>query len=824
MKVLFSTFLFLSTAAFANGFSSVGAVNGVGPTGGEELQPIEDLLPSQAQDIKDANDMLSVASQHFSESAQVKIRQLSAKMRERATETDPDRLRTLNDEISALEDAIKAEATAAELAAAREFYVEISQLDSEAQAEAFDTPQPQDPDNPFYLTASPTSQVWNQPIQLAAYGGMNGTISYQLLGGPCRVEVSGMVISTNGQAAATCSVQARRTAAAGFFQQSEPVTVQFTLQCPEEGQALTATASKSSANVGEAVTISASGGGCDGTIQFYETAPTCSVSSSGTVSATQAGDCAITVTKASPGAINPAQQQVVVISFADPDAGGPLNLSASTTNAALGATVSMIVTGGTGQALFGVRGTGCSVNSNGQVSSSGARTCEGYVNKGSETASVCINFGGGGPNPPVACAPEGSLDGPLEIAAPTGPVTLSEGASGSYFGGYQLSATGGGTGQLRFEPKGSNPGCTVGQAGNVTVSTTLTGLTCTVQARRFGGPEGTVLSNNSVTIVFGDADPDAGGSEVFEPLVIASEQGSSANVGEMLQLSFSGGRSGNPTFGNADLPTGCSISTSGSITRSDAGVCHVSAYDAPDTSNALCITFGDVQLDPDSTCAVLVVEEVQEEPTLISEGDFQLSVSHTHIGNLGEIFAQVTLPAAALDNTYISWNLSGSGCSSINQSLDADTNSITLHGVDDASCRLRATITVPSPFQQVQLQQCVHFNTAYGTYGCPAPTGSPSAGNNVTGLQVSASSVPTGGTVVFTAVNAGAVPWFGGQAPFGFPSNACSPQPTGVSGQRQITSNQNLTCAVTVAHDDSFDRAVTRCVSFGEGASNPYCP
>ena len=376
MKVLFSTFLFLSTAAFANGFSSVGAVNGVGPTGGEELQPIEDLLPSQAQDIKDANDMLSVASQHFSESAQVKIRQLSAKMRERATETDPDRLRTLNDEISALEDAIKAEATAAELAAAREFYVEISQLDSEAQAEAFDTPQPQDPDNPFYLTASPTSQVWNQPIQLAAYGGMNGTISYQLLGGPCRVEVSGMVISTNGQAAATCSVQARRTAAAGFFQQSEPVTVQFTLQCPEEGQALTATASKSSANVGEAVTISASGGGCDGTIQFYETAPTCSVSSSGTVSATQAGDCAITVTKASPGAINPAQQQVVVISFADPDAGGPLNLSASTTNAALGATVSMIVTGGTGQALFGVRGTGCSVNSNGQVSSIGARTCE----------------------------------------------------------------------------------------------------------------------------------------------------------------------------------------------------------------------------------------------------------------------------------------------------------------------------------------------------------------------------------------------------------------------------------------------------------------
>ena len=89
--------------------------------------------------------------------------------------------------------------------------------------------------------------------------------------------------------------------------------------------------------------------------------------------------------------------------------------------------------------------------------------------------------------------------------------------------------------------------------------------------------------------------------------------------------------------------------------------------------------------------------------------------------------------------------------------------------MDDASCRLRATITVPSPFQQVQLQQCVHFNTAYGTYGCQAPTGSPSAGNNVNALQVSASSVPTCGTVVFTAVNAVAFPCVGGQAPFLFP-------------------------------------------------------
>lgn len=619
-SILSISLLACSLSVFGNGFGSVGGVNGQSSSSVGDLAPLEELLtPQEAEEVLDANEILPVATQHFSESAQQDIAELTRKMRQRFSTTDPVAREALEQEISTLEESIKSQVTAAELAAAANFYAELSAVSADQRAEALSTPQDQDPDNLFILYADQTTSAWNQGINLSAVGGMNGTISYHKEAGDCVVEVNGLVRS-NGTPT-SCKVYARRTAAAGFFVQSEMLDLEFTPICPTEGQALVASSAESSADVGDSVQITASGGGCgNGVIQYYESQAYCAVNSSGVVTASRATVCDITVTRAPLGTINPAQQAIVTIEFIDGRIDGPLLVIAPVSQTTVDGRITVTTIGGGADdspVTFGTRGTGCQVNSSGEAGAYTDADCEVIANKGGQTASVCLRFGAGSANPPVACAPPESFQGPLVISTPAGPVSMNlqnEWRSGS----YRLAATGGGTGTLRFEKVGSTQGCTIGPDGLITatISSELSGLVCQATARRDGGPEGTVYSTNQVSVVFGEAEIDGDGSLVFQPLVISSPAGLTAEAGESITLEFTGGRTGNPFFGNADLPTGCNITTDGVVTRPDPGLCHVSAFDNPEYSNALCLSFGGAQQDASGTCTEAVPEPEPE----VSEG------------------------------------------------------------------------------------------------------------------------------------------------------------------------------------------------------------
>ena len=843
-------------SAFAFNAGSVSAVDGTGQTSSSELKSLQDLSDegsisaSDEAEIRGRNELLGqAANKDLPDSTAERIAELFKVLQtlNGMSEDHPDYV-AKSAEADSLKSQIQSEVASAQARqAATEFYSQLQGLDRDDQLDALDTPQEQDPDNPFYITASHTTRVWNRGIQLSAYGGMNGTVSYHMSGGDCQVTVEGLVISPGRPAA--CTIYAKRTASAGFFQQSDPITVNFTLECPEEGQALSASASATSANVGESVTISASGGGCYGVVQYFEASPNCNVSGSGVVTGTRVGDCPVTVTKSSEGSINPSQQQIVTISFVDPNEGGTLSLSANNVSPAVNETANLIVSGGIGEPLFGVRGNGCSVNSNGTVSGSGQpRTCEAYVNKGSQTASVCINFGGGGPNPPVGCAPDGSLDGPLVIQAPTGPVSMTETTTvdgdPAYFGSYQLTTTGGGTGTLRFESYNSPVGCTVSQNGNVTASTTQTGLTCTATARRFGGPEGTVLSQNSVTIVFGDADAADGGSQEFQPLVISSSAGLSANVGDSLQLSFTGGRSGNPIFGNAASPTGCSITTDGQVTRATEGVCHVSAYDDPDTSNALCIAFGDLTITDATACTA----QAATAPTIA------FTASATTVGAPGSVTVTASLNRALKAGESIEIYpetvggvdpLAGGLCLvggnqlvSFIEGQSRDSHARAFTCTQDLTVLYKAVVEWPGGTVEETL--CVRYGNGSINSECPGLSGSPEPevteddGGEMT-LEASAASAAVGERITFTATNAGdTARWIinhyvpSAWNPATLPSNTCQRFSTDDPNSIEVTVTlYNAICEVTLVHDDDDDNRIEQCVRFGDitdSQLNAYCP
>lgn len=644
-----------SLSAFGNGFGSVGGVNGQSSSSVGELVPLDELLtPEEAGDVLDANEILPVATQHFTESAQQDIVELTRKMRQRFSTTDPAARQALEEEISSLEESIKSQVTAAELAAAAGFYAELSAVSADQRVEALNTPQDQDPNNLFILYADQTTSAWNQGINLSAVGGMNGTISYHKESGGCVVEVSGLVRS-NG-VPTSCKVYARRTATAGFFVQSEMLDLEFTPICPTEGQELVASATESSAEVGDSVQITASGGGCgNGVIQYYESQPYCAVSSAGKVTASRASVCSITVTRAPAGTINSAQQATVTVEFVDGQIDGPLLVNAPVSQTSVGERITVTTIGGgtdDSPVTFGTRGTGCQVNSSGEAGAYTDADCEVYANKGGQTASICLRFGAGSANPPVACASPESLQGPLVIATPAGPVSMNlqnEWRSGS----YRLAATGGGTGALRFEKVGGTQGCTIAPDGLITatVSSELSGVVCQATARRDGGPEGTVYSTNQVSIAFGEADIDGDGSLVFQPLVISSPAGLTAEAGVSITLEFTGGRTGNPFFGNADLPTGCDITTDGIVTRPDSGLCHVSAFDNPEYSNALCLSFGGAHQDASGTCTEAVPEPEPE----ASEGiQFAFESDQAAVNEA----VSVTLSGLTEGETY---SLSGTG-------------------------------------------------------------------------------------------------------------------------------------------------------------------
>ena len=492
----------------------------------------------------------------------------------------------------------------------------------------FTLPQLQDPDDPFVVRATPSSgqTPWNQPIQLSSFGGEAGNATYHKASGSCQVSVAGLVTLGSplsvGTLTESCVVYAKNTVTAGYFFESDRLTLQFTRLCNDEGLPLTATA-PSEATVGGAVQINATGGGCvgqvdanlndQGIIQYFETSPVCSVSDSGLVTGTQAGSCQVTVTKSFDASINPSARQTVTVTFNDPDVDGTLTLSAAQSTAAIGDTVALTVTGGgAGQPLFSRSGSGCSVNSNGELTGQGNVTCVATASKNGQASNpVCVQFGVGSATPPVDCIDPGYFDGPLEIIAVAQSVPVGQ--------GYHLGTRGGGTGTLKFENADGTAACTVSSQGWVVGNDSVV---CKARARREAADGTIVRSNNYGCVAFGSAVLPPGCSDPFAALVIAAPQGLGASVNGTINLTFTGGQPGPISYAPVPGTAGCNVvSSTGAVTRATAGVCPVRAYKGGDYSNTLCLNFGGITLDGTGTCT----QAVAEAPAAPTEPTFTFS-------------------------------------------------------------------------------------------------------------------------------------------------------------------------------------------------------
>ena len=435
----------IGTHAYAN-FGAVGSINGIQPSASTELKPLQEALedsgvdPGVASTLKvetESQNEFEVPGQVLLPADVQKLNQLiNLRQQLLADPSDPTVRQQIVDIKDEIDDAVREIKRQAAVAEANQRAADI--VNSGGTLDTT-TPQPQDPDNLFVLRSDYQERPWNRGIQLSALGGAPGTISFHKSSGDCSVQVSGLVVLGSpipaGQQTVQCEVYAKNTVTPIEFWQSDPLVLTFTKQCNDEGIPLTVSAPEQR-NLGQVAQIDAYGGGCVGAvtastlddlgyIQYFESEPFCSVDAIGRVSATQAGECSVTVTKASAGAINPAAQQVVTIEFVDPNAEGALSISVANASADSGAVVPVTVSGGgSGSAIFRrVQPPGriCTVNTSGEVQAYGNTTCEVYaIKNGVEAGPVCISFGNGSVVPPPGCRASDFNDGPFQITNPLG--------------------------------------------------------------------------------------------------------------------------------------------------------------------------------------------------------------------------------------------------------------------------------------------------------------------------------------------------------------------------------------------------------------------
>jgi len=735
---------------------------------------------------------------------------------------------------------------------------------------------PQPDDTNFVLSSSPVSGTtpWNQSITLSAYhqGETGDKTFYAVNGQPCQVGVtSGLVVLGSpipaGQTSVTCKVYARNQRNAITYWQTDPITLTFTKQCNDEGLPLTASA-PSTGTVGQPVQITASGGGCvghvgsdlndAGFIQFYETDPFCTVDENGSVSASQAGNCSITVTKASEGAINPASQQIIEISFTDPNADGALQVSASSTSLPSGGTATLQVTGGgSGGATFRhVQPVGkiCTVNTSGVVQAYGNTTCEVYASKnGVEAGPVCINFGQGSVVPPPGCRAAGFSDGPFQITNPLGAGTVN--ATHSQVAGYlhEIGYRGGnGTdlGTVTFSLAEANANCQVLQT---TVSAS-TDTVCKVRAYSGGLAQ---YSTNLICVPFGSATlssacelESAGGVAAadFDFTFDGSDSGH-ALESEIVLTGINLGEGGTADWEMTDaFPHEC-IFNGGNPTKTaqtevtlihhanrGPGVCGVRArrngFDADWVTK--CFAFGDYQITDRENCTgvapVPTLMFAADTTTTNVNGTITYTATLSRPLGVGESFEilPVTVDGATPSSStgcFFGGNQERPYFSSASQS----SHQRTLLCTSDGTYKLKARFNWAD--ETIEESVCVRYGEGSLNSECPdlsyvapAPTIPAAPSDSITFDLLE--SYPLDERITLIATNAGDSPrWLVTRTPIfnsrsGWPDASlvsCTQfTPTNEIEQDMQVSYYPAICKVTLQHSDDRSNEISRCVNFGD--------
>ena len=293
-----------------------------------------------------------------------------------------------------------------------------------------------------------------------------------------------------------------------------------------------------------------------------------------------------------------------------------------------------------------------------------------------------------------------------------------------------------------------------------------------------------------------------------------------------MQLSFTGGRSGNPTFGNAAMPTGCNISTSGQISRATEGVCHVSAYDAPETSNSLCIVFGDLIISDANNCTA--------QPATPPSVSISSTAQTVNAPGTVTVTAELSRPLKTGESVEIYPLQSVGACLTAgeqtlaylaDQSRNSHSRAFTC--TQDATVQYKAVVN--SPAGTVEETLCVRYGLGSENAQCPslsyvAPD-EDSGDSGQIDFEV-AGAYPLDERITLTATNAGESPsWIVQRTPIynsrlGYADSNlvnCDTFVASVPTEREIQVRYYpAICQVTLRHTDDTSNQVTKCLAFGD--------
>lgn len=306
---------------------------------------------------------------------------------------------------------------------------------------------------------------------------------------------------------------------------------------------------------GTPLPLTTSGGSGAGAITYAVangTASGCTVSG-GSLSATSAGTCTVTATKAGDATYQPRSSAPTAVAFKLPQA----TLTVTSLNGVVGSPLTLTHSGGTGSGavtytVVNGTATGCTIAS-GKLTATGAGTCTVTATKAGDATHV----------------PTSSVPTPvtLKTVQATLTVTSTTGTAGTPL----VLTTGGGSGSgavTYAAANGTATGCTIA-SGRLTV----TGAgTCSVTATKAADPTHLVASSVPTTVTF---------VKRAQAITFTSSAPSGAVIGgPAYQLSATGGGSGNPvTFTLDAASTGCTLSGS-TVVLAAAGQCVVAANQA----------------------------------------------------------------------------------------------------------------------------------------------------------------------------------------------------------------------------------------------------
>jgi hypothetical protein len=578
------------------------------------------------------------------------------------------------------------------------------------------------------VTSTKTSVVYGagSSITVSLTGGSgSGAVSFATSSANCSVDASTGVVTYT--VVGDCVVTGTKAGDIDYAEISDSVTITVT-KANQGSIVATASSTTTTYNSGDSITASYTGGSGTGAISYSTTSSACSVNSStGAVTLLLAGNCIVTVTKATDANYTEASSNVT-ITIAKANQGMVVASPSRTTGVyADGVSTSVSPSGGSGSGSYSYSSTSasvCSVNaSTGAVTILTAGTCSITVTKAADA------------NYNVATGSTSIVISKANQAA----VTATKSANTTYGSATQITVTSsGGSGTGTFSYASTTTGiCTINSSSGVIAI--VTAGDCVLTATRAADTNYNSASG-SVTITIAKASQAAVSAS-------ATRTTSTYADGSSNTVALSGG-SGNGSISFASSTTSvCSIvSATGVLTVLTAGTCSITATKAADTNYNVATASITITISK-ATQATFTASSSPSNTTFGSSTT--VTISGTGGSGTGAVsYASTTASVCSVDASTGVITIVTAGTCSITATKAADTN----YNVVTASTSVVIAKATQSTLTLTPDNSSVVFGdgqSANVTVSGGSGTGAVSYASNSTGIcSVNAS---TGAVTILTA-------------------------------------------------------------------------